>query len=500
MSFFVQSKAAACLALLIPFAANAPNASGTNAPNPVYKNIARDIRAEIASGRLTGVSVALVRHGRILWEQGFGWADREVQRKVTPHTPFSIASTSKTFTTAAVMTLVRSGKIGLDMPANDYLGKHKMVDDHGPTSAATVRMLASHTSGLPTFFLMYDKRSKMQPPSTDALLRDYGQLVAPPGTHYEYSNLGFQVLYDIVERRAHEGFGTYLEKHVFQPLGMKDSFFATDANPRRSRAVRYDDNGRRMPFYLTATPGSGGVYASADDLARWAIFHLKGHLRNQTPILSDRELDELHKPEVLIAPNQYYGMGWDVWNRPDGTRVLSDPGGQSGIRSEFVLVPGPDVACIVLSNRHNDGAFIEKVRDRLLASELPGWKGIPHDIPTPVPLHPAGRFAGEWKGSLTAQGKVIPAVLRIAPNGKATFAIGDAPAVKLDDLGLLDKRLVGDTAGTIRTPDSEREHLHKIALDMRQADDQLLGEAVAWRKTANRMAVVPYRLQLRHLD
>lgn len=499
MSVSFQGKAVACLVFMFSFAVYAPNASGSDAPDPVYKNIARDIRAEIASGRLTGVSVALVRHGRIVWEQGFGWADRKAQRKATPHTPFSIASTSKTFITAAVMTLVKSGKIDLDAPANDYLGTHKIVDDRGPTSAATVRMLASHTSGLPTFFLMYDKGAKLQPPSTDTLLRDYGRVVAPPGTHYEYSNLGFQVLYDVVERRARQSFGTYLEAHVFRPLGMKDSFFSTDARPRPSRAARYDDNGRRIPDYLTATPGSGGVYASAHDLARWAMFHLKDHRKDEAPILTDRELDVLHKPEVPIGPDQYYAMGWDIWERPDGTRVVSDPGGQSGVRSEFVLIPGADVACVVLSNRHNDGTFIAKVRDRLLASVVPGWKGMPHDAPAPVPLHHAGGLAGEWKGSLTAQGRVIPAVLRIAPDGKATFAIGDAPAVKLDDLGLLDERLLGDTTGTVRTPDSEREHLHKIALDMRQADDRLLGEAVAWGKTAARMAVVPYRLELRHL-
>ncbi len=236
-----------------------PSAFSGDAPAAVYKDVARDIQAEIAAGRLTGVSVALVHDGRIVWEQGFGWADREARRRVTPHTPFSIASTSKSFTTAAVMTLVKAGNIALDAPANDYLGQHKIVDDRGPVSTATVRLLASHKSGLPTFFLMYAEGEGARPPSTDALLRDYGHVVAPPGTHYEYSNLGYQVLYDIVERTAHEDFGAYLEKHIFRPLGMEDSFFATDAKLSPARAIRYDDDGQRMPFYLTATPGSGGV-------------------------------------------------------------------------------------------------------------------------------------------------------------------------------------------------------------------------------------------------
>jgi CubicO group peptidase (beta-lactamase class C family) len=488
---------AAGLALLASSLVLPPGAIGADAPDAVYAHVARDIRAEIASGRLTGVSVALVRHGRIVWEQGFGWADREAKRKATAHTPFSIASTSKTFTAAAVMTLVKAGKIGLDAPANDYLGTYKIVDDHGPTSAATVRMLASHTSGLPTFFLMYAEGAQVQPPSTDVLLRDYGHVVAPPGTHYEYSNLGYQVLYDIVRRTAHEDVGRYFEKHLFRPLGMKDSFLDTDATLRPSRAARYDDDGHRIPFYLTATPGSGEVYASAHDLARWAMFNLKDHLGDQAAILSDSELDELHEPASLIGGSQYYALGWDVWKRPDGTRVVGNPGGQSGVHSEFVLVPGADVACVVLSNRHTDREFIEKVRDRLLATVVPGWPGIPTSTPTPAPLRPAEAYAGDWKGSLVAQGKVIPVVLRMSPSGKGTFAVGDAPAAGLDGLGLLDRRLVADTAGVIDAPDAEREQLRKLSLDMRREGDRLLGEAVAWRVTPDRMAVVPYRIELR---
>lgn len=500
MALFFPRMLVAGLALLSTSLVLPARAIGGNAPGPAYAQIAHDIQAEIATGHLTGVSLALVQHGHIVWEQGFGWADREAGRKVTAHTPFSIASTSKTFTAAAMMTLVKAGKIKLDAPANDYLGEDKIVDDQGPTSAATVRMLASHTSGLPSFFLMYMRGAKPRPPTTDALLRDYGEVVAPPGTHYEYSNLGYQVLDDIVERSAHEDFGAYLEKHIFQPLGMKDSFFETDAKPRSSRAVRYDDNGHPMPFYVTATPGSGGVYASAHDLARWAMFNLKDHRADQTPILSDHELDELHEPQVLIGRDQYYALGWDVWKRADGSRVVGNPGGQSGVRSEFVLVPGADVGCVVLSNSHADRQFIEKVRDRLVASLVPGWQGLSFEAPKPIPLHSAGEYAGVWKGELTAQGKAIPVTLRVSPDGKATFAVGDAPAARVDGLGLLDKRLVGDTTGVIKGQDAKREHLQKLSLDVRRSGDRLSGEAVAWGVTVDRMAVVPFRIDLTHLS
>ncbi|MEQ1783691.1 MAG: serine hydrolase domain-containing protein, partial [Hyphomonadaceae bacterium] len=130
---------------------------------------------------MTGLSLALVAGGRLLWAEGFGWADREAQRPVTSSTSFAIASTTKTFTTAAMMAMVEDGHLDLDAPANKYLAPDNLFDDAGPVDEVTLRRLASHTAGLPTFFLMYPDDEAVSPPSVSELLRDYGHLVAPPG-------------------------------------------------------------------------------------------------------------------------------------------------------------------------------------------------------------------------------------------------------------------------------------------------------------------------------
>ena len=80
----------------------------------------------IAKGSATGVAVAVAYGGRIVWEEGFGWANRETGVKVTPRTPFSLASITKSFTATTVMTLVAEGKVSLDEPANKYLSKSKI--------------------------------------------------------------------------------------------------------------------------------------------------------------------------------------------------------------------------------------------------------------------------------------------------------------------------------------------------------------------------------------
>ena len=91
-----------------------------------YSAIRADIEREIAAGRATGVAVALTHKGKIVWQEGFGWADKERGRRVTPDTPFSLASVTKPFTTTALMALVAAGEVALDAPANDYLGAAKI--------------------------------------------------------------------------------------------------------------------------------------------------------------------------------------------------------------------------------------------------------------------------------------------------------------------------------------------------------------------------------------
>ncbi len=483
----------AALVCALPVAA----ARQQQANEDVYAPIKASIEAEIAAGRLTGVSVALVKHGKIVWEDGFGWADRAADRKATSRTPFSIASTSKPFTTTAMMTLAAAGDIALDRPANDYLGEHKIVDDHGPAQAATVRRLATHSSGLPTFFAMYPEGGEAAQPSVDELLKDYGHLVSPVGERYEYSNLGMAVLADIVARRSKQEFGRYLQSHVFTPLGMKDSFFDTDVSRRSEMAVRYDDNGKPLPFYLTATPGSGEVYASAHDLALFALFHLKKPFAGQQKILTDAQIDELHRPATRIAPNYSYGMGWQILHAPNQPVILTHGGGQSGVTAEFVLVPSADVACIVLSNRNDNQTFIRALRDRMLRTALPTWQDLklPGDPPL-APLDPLGVYVGEWRGIVNAQGRPVSAVLTITPQGKGTLSLDGQPPQPIKGLGLIDGLISGDTKGDIGSADTRREGIDQLSLALKLRGRQIDGEIVAWRKTAQSMTVWPYWTKL----
>lgn len=489
------------LCLLLCSALLAPAVMAQPVHADEYAAIGADIEQKIAAGELTGVSVALVKDGKIVWEKGYGWANREAGQRANEHTAFSIASTTKPFTTTAVMLLAAQGKLDLDRPANDYLGAEKIVDRNGDSREATVRRLATHSSGLPTFFAMYPQGGTTQQPPMSVLIRDYGHLVAPAGERYEYSNLGMGILGEIVARQSGRELGQFLHDAILQPLDMRDSFFDTDTSRRHEMATRYADDGTALPFYLTATPASGELYASAHDLARFALLHLGGKgLPESARILSDARLDELHRPATQVAPHFHYAMGWEVYDGRDAPRLLHHRGGQSGVITEFVLLPDQGVAAIVLSNRRGPPGFIAQVRDRLLKTVVADWNTVPSPpAPALQALNPAKDFQGSWRGTLLAQGKLVPVLLSLRADGTGTLSVDGQTAQPITDLGLMDGQISGDTHGRVPSADVQREGLDALALGLKLRGGRIDGEIVAWRKTSTHMVMLPFWTDLQRV-
>jgi CubicO group peptidase (beta-lactamase class C family) len=148
------------------------------------------------------LAVAVARDGRILWEGGFGWADRERRIGATEHTPYSLASISKPITATGLMILVEARKVDLDRPVNDYLGSARLRARVGDAAQATIRRVANHTSGLPLHYQFFYADEPYRPPSMDETILRYGNLVTMPGERYEYSNLGFGILDYVIARTA----------------------------------------------------------------------------------------------------------------------------------------------------------------------------------------------------------------------------------------------------------------------------------------------------------
>lgn len=144
------------------------------------------IRATLVDRRLPSLAVAVAREGQIVWEESFGWANREAREAVTPHTLYSLASISKPITTTALMILVERGLIDLDRPINDYLGSAGLQGRAADAAEATIRRVASHTAGLPLHYHFFYEDEPYIPPAMDETVRRYGTIVYPPGAGYRH--------------------------------------------------------------------------------------------------------------------------------------------------------------------------------------------------------------------------------------------------------------------------------------------------------------------------
>lgn len=392
------------------------------------------IQREIARGTVPSLAVAVARRGEIVWEEAFGLADQERQIAATPHTPYSLASVSKPLTATGLMVLVERGIVELDRPINHYLGEVRLQARVGDPEGATVRQVADHTSGLPLhhhFFLPAEAGGR--PPLERAILR-HGNLLREPGDRFEYSNLGYGVLEYLIARVSGKSFARFMAEEVFLPLGLEHTRVLPGSGGPEPLAVRYGADGRPLPFYRSDHGGGSALFASAHDLARFGLFHLRTHLPDQTPILPDRAIREMHKRSSRrLDSSSYYGLGWTVYASPAGYDIVRHDGGMPGATATLVLVPAKKLAVAVLANARSD--LVQRVSGEVLAALEPtGAEGdspaawLPWTSTAPVgSRRPPRRFLGSWQGSVDLGGRRLPLSLRLVKPGRLRGRLGDGP-------------------------------------------------------------------------
>jgi CubicO group peptidase (beta-lactamase class C family) len=260
-----------------------------------YDAVREEIRKRLADQSIPSLAVAVARGENVLWEEGFGWADRENRLRATPHTPYTLGSISKPITATALMILVERKLLALDKPINDYLGDAKVRGRVGDASRATLQRVAQHTAGLPGYYETFYPDEPDTPPTPEVVTLRYGFVVSPPGERFYYSNLNYALLGEAVARASGKSFGDFLREEVFLPLGMNRSGVPLGPGLKQHRAIRYGLDRQRLPDYSTPHASASDIYASAHDLVRFGMFHLKAHLTDQRPVLQDRTIDMMQQ-------------------------------------------------------------------------------------------------------------------------------------------------------------------------------------------------------------
>lgn len=326
--------AAALLALTLlpgapPRAAAAPRAGGYDT----------DAAAEFVSGYtarhgLPGAAYVVVRNGEVV--------DTGAAGDVSARTPMTLGSLAKSFTAFAVLQLVDRGKLELDEPVTDVLPDFSVQG--ADASQISLRMLLSHTSGLPNPLLVDSTGSLEQDVAGISSL----QISSVPGTAYSYSNLNYRTLARVVEVAAGEDFDAYLSRHVFTPLGMDRTSSVLTADPGEGLdAGHVTAYGLALPLPELATDvgGSGGVISTAEDMGAWLAMQQRGGTTpDGTRLLSKDLVEQSHTPQPHAGT---YALGWQSTSTADPARIGHD-GALTRYSARQDLVPANGYAVAVL--------------------------------------------------------------------------------------------------------------------------------------------------------
>jgi CubicO group peptidase (beta-lactamase class C family) len=440
-----------------------------------FEDIRAHIRAGLVDQSVASIAVAVAKDGKIIWEEGFGWADREQRRPATEHTMYSLASISKPITATGLMTLVQAGRIDLDRPVNDYLGNAKLRARVGNASDATVRRVANHTSGLPLHYQFFYADEPFRRPSMDETILRYGDLVAAPGERYQYSNLGYGVLDYLIERVSGVSYVEFMRREVFLPLGLTRTSVDIAPGLAQYTATRYGSDGLPLPFYDFDHPGASAVFSSAHDLVRFGMFHLKTHLRDQQAILSDAMLDEMHRRTADQPNGVGYGVGFGV-REQNGYRFISHNGSMPGVATRMALFPQERLAVVVLSNARSDLSL--DVADRIIANLLPKWRPTTYPEQAQPTFVAPDSLRGVWKGMLSTYTRQVPVELRFLSDGQVHAQVGDQLTALVNRPHLEGTTFTGDLAARIGTPDTDR-YAYTVSLSLQLRGDVLNGSASA---------------------
>ncbi|MWC29826.1 serine hydrolase domain-containing protein [Paenibacillus sp. MMS18-CY102] len=307
----------------------------------------------------TSVQYALIDQGKIVVSGQSGINDAAGKKPLTANTMYGIGSTSKVFTAAAVMKLVDAGKINLDHPVVEYIPDFTMKDDR--YKQITPRMLLNHSAGfygssLSNAFLFSDNDSYAH----DTLLQQLSEqkLKADPGAYSVYCNDCFTLSEIMVEKVSGIGFTSFIHQYFSKPLGMPNTKTPQDHLDQSAMAALYFPGFRdQLPNETTNVIGTGGIYSTAEDLARFSqIF--TGH---ETGILSADSVKAMSQPEYKKGfwPEDAdtvfnYGLGWDSVNlfpfSDYGIQALAKGGDTLLYHASLVVLPGENMAAAVLSS------------------------------------------------------------------------------------------------------------------------------------------------------
>ncbi len=319
---------------------------------------------EFDNNSTPGVSVAVVKDEKIIYQKGFGLANVENKIAIESNTNFRLASITKQFTAFSVLLLEHDRKLELDDAIKKYIPELPNY-----ANKITIKNILQHTSGLLDYEDFIDKNSTIQLKDKDVLeiLVNQDSTYFIPGSEHRYSNSGYALLSLLVERLSGLTFPKFLEENIFKPLKMNGTIaFVNGINSVPNRSFGYVKTDSGFVFsdqsLTSAVLGDGGIYSSTVDLIKW-----DNEVESPTLIPKEKFYRSFEKGINSKGESFDYGFGWRLDPYKNYNRIYHT-GSTCGYSNIYKKLPEHDLTIIILMNvRDYDAkAYAEKVTDIFL--------------------------------------------------------------------------------------------------------------------------------------
>ena len=298
------------------------------------------------SGFSGGVLIA--QHGNVIFEKYEGKVYLNNDESINNLTPLHIASVSKTFTAMAILKLCQDHLLNLDDPFSKYFNQFNYP-------GVTIRTLLNHRSGLPNYVYFMDEMGWKNKTVTNqdvlnTLVQQKSKFkkIESPNRKFTYCNTNYVLLALLIEKITQTTFAYHLKKTIFNPLEMKHSFVYTDADSSKTNPS-FDAKGKQAAFInLDKVVGDKNVFSTPEDLLKW------DRLLSSKQYLNDSMLQQAYEPYSNEKEGiRNYGLGWRMFNYPDGYKIIYHNGWWHGNNAVFMRLIKEDATIILIGNKYN---------------------------------------------------------------------------------------------------------------------------------------------------
>ena len=348
----------------------------TSFTNTVFAQELNDFFATLYTNNLFNGSVVISKSRKKVFSENYGYSNMEKKEKINENSQFSIASITKTFTATAILQLKQKGKLKINDPVQKYLTDF-------PYSNVIIKQLLNNTSGLAQEYNLFDSIIKEQPEKIisnqdiiPTFIRFKTALSFVPGSKWEYNNVNFCIAAMIIEKISGITYASYLEKYIFKPAKMKDSFVPIDRKIKSKNQVELytypnlystnfvNTNTLKDNFPINAKSnfyGNGGIVSTAEDLQKYqnALFTYQ--------ILGKNEVEEavtvtiLNDGKMVInnleGKDTSHGLGWFIYTDEINGKIVFHDGFINGLTSILAHNITKNQTVILLSNTGSSIVF-----------------------------------------------------------------------------------------------------------------------------------------------